>query len=172
MVALVTVALSVGVTSTVFSLVNAVLLRPLPVASPGELVNIYGYQAPSPGSGTVSYEDFLDIREQSSTLSGLVAYTNFFAHLSIERSAELILGEAVSAGYFHVLGVAPALGRTFSEDEGRAIGTAPVAVVSHSFWQGRLTGDPQVIGREIRTNGVWHRRRRACSPNDSVDSCG
>ena len=50
-------------------------------------------------------------------------------------------------------GSRPALGRTFSEDEGRAIGTAPVAVVSHSFWQGRLTGDPQVIGREIRLNG-------------------
>ena len=153
MVALVTVALSVGVTSTVFSLVNAVLLRPLPVASPGELVNIYGYPAPAPGSGTVSYEDFLDIREQTSTLRGLAAYTNFFAHLSIERSAELVLGEAVSAGYFQVLGVTPALGRTFSEGEGRAIGTAPVAVVSHSFWQGRFTGDPQVIGREIRLNG-------------------
>ena len=153
MVALVTVALSVGVTSTVFSLGNAVLLRPLPVASPGELVNIYGYPAPAPRSGTVSYEDFLDIREQTSTLSGLAAYTNFFVHLSIERSAELVLGEAVSAGYFPVLGVTPALGRTFSEDEGRAIGTAPVAVVSHSFWQGRLAGGPQVIGREIRLNG-------------------
>ena len=153
MVALVTVALSVGVTSTVFSLVNAVLLRPLPVARPSELVNIYGYAAPSPEFGTVSYEDFLDIREQSSTLNGLVAYTNFFAYVSIERSSELILGEAVSADYFRVLGVAPALGRAFSEDEGRAIGTAPVAVVSHRFWQGPLSGDPEVIGREVRLNG-------------------
>jgi predicted permease len=153
-VAVTTLALGIGVNATIFSLVNSVLFRPLPVDRPGELVNIYGRPAESTAHDALSYPNYLDYRAQAETLSGLVAHTNFFASLSLDGSSELVVGETVSDNFFEVLGVRPAIGRAFTADEFAAPGVAPVAVLSHAFWQSRFDGDPNVIGRTFRMNGL------------------
>jgi predicted permease len=154
LVAVATLTLGIGVNSTIFSLVNAILLRPLPVEKPGELVDVYGHSATSTTHDTNSYPDFLDYRAQTETLSGMMAYTNFFANLSIEGSSELVVGEIVSEDYFSLLGVQPALGRALSSSEFESVGASPVAVLSHRFWQSRFGGDPGVLGRTFRMNGI------------------
>ena len=156
LVAVVTLALGIGVNSSIFSLVNAVLLRPLPVEAPEELVDIYGHTATSSTHDTNSYPNYLDYREQTETLSGIMGYTNFFANMSIEGSSELVVGELVTDNYFPLLGVQPALGRAFVTEEYSAPGAFPVAVLSHPFWQGRFGGDPDVLGRTFRLNGITY----------------
>ena len=99
-VAMLTLALGIGVNSAIFSIVSAVLFRPLPVERPEELVNIYGYEANAAEHGTHSYPNYLDYARQATTLSEVVAYSNFFAHASIERSSDLVVGELVSRNYF------------------------------------------------------------------------
>lgn len=155
-VAIVTLGLGIGVNSSIFSLVNAVLLRPLPVHRSQELVNVYGHPTTSDDMDTNSYPDFVDLRDRSQTLSGMMAYTNFFANLSIEGSSELVVGEVVSQDYFPLLGVSPSLGRTFTPDEFRAEGASPVAVLNHGFWQSRFGGDPSILGRTFRLNGITY----------------
>jgi predicted permease len=154
LVAVATIALGIGVNSTIFSLVNAVLLRPLAVERSGELVTIYGHAATSTAHDASSYLNFRDYRSATTSLSDMMAYTNFFANLSIDGSSELVAGEIVSEDYFRVLGVRPALGRDFSADEFQVAGSGPVVILSHPFWQSRFAADPSVVGQTLRMNGV------------------
>ncbi len=154
LVAIATLALGIGVNSLIFSLVNAVLLRPLPVESPGELVDIYGHTATSSSHDTHSHPNYLDYRAQSETLSDVMGFTNFFANLSIRGSSELVVGELVTESYFDLLGVRPAVGRAFGADEYLAPGASPVAVLSDAFWKGRFNADPDVVGETFRMNGI------------------
>jgi predicted permease len=154
LVAVVTLALGIGVNASIFGLVNAILLRPLPVDRPAELVDVYGHTATSNSHDTHSYPNYLDYRAQTQTLSGLMGYTNFFANLSIEGSSELVVGELVTDNYFQMLGVPASLGRTFAPDEYAAPGAFPVAVLSHPMWQNRFGGSPDVLGRTFRMNGI------------------
>ncbi|MBT8397106.1 MAG: ABC transporter permease [Gemmatimonadetes bacterium] len=153
-VAILTIALGIGVNSTIFSLVNAILFKPLPVERSEMLVDVYGHAATSSTHDANSYPNFLDYQTRTETLSGMMAYTNFFANLSIEGSSELVVGEIVSEDYFNVLGVRPTLGRAFSPDEFQALGASPVAVLSHGFWQSRFGGDREILGRDFRMNGI------------------
>lgn len=154
LVALLTLALGIGVNSAIFGLVNAVLFRPLPVDHPDQLVDIYGHTATSNTHDTNSWLNYADYRAQTQTLSGLVGYSNFFAHASVEGSSDLVVGELVSDNYFSVLGVRPELGRAFSAEEFSAQGSYPVAVLSHAMWQASFAGDPNVVGRQFRMNGL------------------
>ena len=156
LIAVVTLALGIGVNSSIFSLVNAVLLRPLPVENPGELIDIYGHSAASGSHDSNSYPNYLDYRDQSETLSGIAGYSNFFGNLSIDGSSELVVGELVTEDYFSVLGVQPVLGRTFAAEEYAEPGAAPVAVLSHPFWRTRFGADPDVLGRTFRLNGITY----------------
>lgn len=153
-VAIVTLALGIGVNATIFSVVNSLLLRPLPVETPDELVNIYGRSLESTSHDAISYPNYLDYRAQAQTLDGLIAHTNFFANLSIDGSSELVVGEVVSDNYFDVLGVQPAMGRAFTRDEFAAPGIAPVTILSHRFWQSRFGGAADITGRTVRLNGT------------------
>lgn len=152
-VAVATIALGIGVNASIFSLVNATLLRPLPVESPGELVDVYAHQTTDDAHNSSSYPNFVDFRDQAETLSGMMAFTNFFANLSVDGSSEIVVGEIVSEDYFSVLGVPAALGRTFTSEEFAGLGAGPSAVLSHAFWANRFGADPGVLGRAIRING-------------------
>jgi hypothetical protein len=123
------------------------------VERPQELVDIYGHTATSSAHETHSFPNYVDYRQQTTTLSGLIGYSNFFAHASIEGSSDLIVGELVTDNYFSLLGIRPAMGRAFTAEEYSANGTFPVAVLSHGLWQSRFAGDPGVVGRQFRMNG-------------------
>ena len=154
LVALLTLALGIGVNSSIFSVVNAILFRPLPVDRPNELVDIYARSTTSTAHETHSYPNYLTYRSQTTTLSDLVGYSNFFAHLSIEGSSDLVIGELVTDNYFRALGVRPAVGRAFAPEETSAIGASAYAVISDRFWKSKFAGAPDVVGKTFRMNGV------------------
>ena len=154
LVALLTLALGIGVNSSIFSVVNAILFRPLPVERPDELVDIYGRPSTSSEHSTHSYPNYLTYRSETSTLSDLVGHANFFANLSIAGSSDIVVGELVTDNYFRVLGVRPAIGRTFAADESSAIDGSAYAVISDRFWRTRFAGTQDIIGKTFRMNGT------------------
>lgn len=154
LVALLTLALGIGVNSSIFSVVNAILFRPLPVERPNELVDIYGHAATSSDYGTHSYPNYVSYRSATSTVSDLVGHSNFFANLSIEGSSDIVVGELVTDNYFRALGVRAALGRTFAADEASAIDASAYAVISDRFWKNKFAGASDVVGKTFRMNGT------------------
>jgi predicted permease len=154
LVALLTLALGIGVNSSIFSVVNAILYRPLPVVKPNELVDIYGHQATSSEHATHSYPNYVSYRSETATLSDLIGYSNFFAHLSIAGSSDLVIGELVTDNYFRALGVKPVLGRTFAADEVSAFSASAFAILSDRFWKTKFAGAPDVVGKTFKMNGI------------------
>ncbi len=152
-VAILTLALGIGVNSAIFSVVNAILYRPLPVERPEELVDIYGHPATQPAHESLSYPNLTDYARQATTLSGVIGYSNFFANATIDRASDMVIGEVVTERYFEVLGVRPALGRTFTAEENSAGKGLPVAILSHRLWERRFGGRRDVLGTQFRMNG-------------------
>lgn len=144
-VSAVSIALGIGINTTLFSFVNAALFRPLPFASPEQLVRVWD-------GNSVSYPDYLRYRDGAGTFTGLAAYAQRPMSLVINGQSERIYGELVSGNYFDVLSASPALGRRFSVDEDRSVGTSPVIVISNSFWRRSLNSDPAVIGKSLSLN--------------------
>ncbi|MCP4664151.1 MAG: FtsX-like permease family protein, partial [bacterium] len=152
--AVVSLGLGIGVNTSIFTLVNAVLLRDLPFARPEELVEVYTTSPDDLGAySPSSVPDFLDYREQNDVFSGLAAHRSYPLTYDDGEGTELLMGEIVSDNFFDVLGVDAALGRTFLADEDQTPGARPVAVLGHVFWQRRFGGDPSVLGRTLRLNG-------------------
>src|SRR5438270_12682283 len=145
LVALVSLALGIGVNTAIFSLFNALLVRPLPVVR--EQGRVVWLRAPA------SYPDYLDYRDEARSFDGMAAVTGT-SEFSLTRGGEpeLIKGEFVTANYFDVLGISAARRRTFAEEEGR--GPSPVVVISHNLWRTRFGADPAVVGRQISLNGL------------------
>jgi predicted permease len=147
-------ALAIGVNVCVFSVLNVVLLRPLPVSHPEELLSVYTSEEKLGNFGTSSYADFVDLRRHNTVFTDLAAHSLTIANLSGEHGPELVLGEIASWNYFPLLGIRPALGRFFLPEEDRSEGSSPVTVLSHGFWQRRFDGDSEVIGKSVRLNGA------------------
>lgn len=160
-IAIVTLGLGIGATTAIFSVVNAVLLRPLPYPEPGQLVQIRKQTPPNAAAPAIGGRDFVGghefvaWREQSQTLAHLAAYGGNSVNLSGTGPAERILAGDVTAGFFHMLGVRPLHGRLFLEEEEHPNGPR-VAVLSFGLWQRRFGGDPAIIGRTIRLDDVSH----------------
>jgi predicted permease len=149
-----TLSLGIGANGVIFSLVNALLLRPLPVEKPSELAAIYTSDFSGGGLGVSSYPDYVDFRDRNRVFAGLVAY-QFPQPLSlnIDGTNERMFGEIVSGNYFSALGLKPSLGRGFLPEEDRTPGESAVAVISHKLWQTRFGGDPATVGRSVKING-------------------
>lgn len=150
-VAIVTLALGIGANSAVFSLANAVFLRPIPaVADPAGLVRIYGGEPGSGGLNPISYPDYQDVAAGTHRVySGVAAAGG----LRVVRDGDVPTPtQVVSGDYFRVLGVRPALGRGFLAADDQP-GARPVAVVSHRLWTRELGGTPDVLGGTLRLNG-------------------
>jgi len=128
-VAVLSLPLGIGLNTTIFSVVNASLLRPAPVESPGELVAVYSRNPEGMDYSTISYPDYRDFREQADAFSGILGYSLTMASLSQEGRSELIMGEVVTGNYFDVLGVGARLGRTFLPEESKTPGGHPVVVL-------------------------------------------
>jgi putative ABC transport system permease protein len=149
-VALLTLAIGIGATTAIFSAVNAVVLEPLPLPSPDRLVNVYEDYRGRPGG--VSAGNFTDARAAATTFEGLAAaqYSSF--NLSREDSAERITGARVTASFFDVFAVRPALGRAFTAAEDEP-GHEQVVVLSHRLWTRRFGADPSIVGADVRLGG-------------------
>src|SRR6185436_20013060 len=145
-----TLALGIGANTAIFGLVDALLLRPLPVVkAPSELVLVVRGDGNGP---TLSYPDFKVLRERNEVLSDLALYTQAPISFGNNVRSEVVLGAMVSGNYFDVLGIKPSLGRAFLPEEDRTPGTHPVVVLSHSFWQTRFNSDRTLVGKTIVLN--------------------
>jgi predicted permease len=152
--AVASLALGIGLNTTLFSVVNAVLYRNSPVAQPERLVEIYtGLNEDFPQLVT-SYPDYLDIRASVDALAGVAGSSYVRGILSTGERAVLVTGETVTPNYFDVLGIRLPIGRTFRDDENTAPGTASVAVLSHGLWQQHFGSRPDVIGSSVKLSGV------------------
>lgn len=146
-VAVLTLALGIGANTTIFSIVNAVLLRPLPYPSANRLVAIYNYTA-SDGNASFSYLDFLEWQRQNRSFASLATYRHSNFTFAGTAQAENLLGDLVSAEFFDTLGVKPVIGRTFRADEDH-LGGAPVALLSEGFWRRKYGAQPTILGQTI-----------------------
>jgi putative ABC transport system permease protein len=151
-VAVLTVALAIGASSTMFSVVNGVLLRPLPFPNPEGLVRVHEVLQKF-GRFSVAPANFLDWRQQNTVFEHIVAYNSSGATLNENGNAERLRGALVSWDLFEMLRVAPALGRGFRAEED-APGNDTVVVISHALWQNRFGGDPNILGRSISLDGA------------------
>jgi predicted permease len=153
LVAAVSLALGIGANTAIFSLVDTVLLRPLPVERPGELYKLFGTLNNGADITIQSYPNYKDYRDRNEVFAGLLAYR--FAPMSLSRGGDnqRVWGYLASGNYFDVLGVRPAAGRFFLPEEDRTLGSHPVAVLSHAAWQRRFGSDPSIVGRTITLNG-------------------
>jgi predicted permease len=151
--AIASLAIGIGAPTTIFTLVNAVFFRPLPVRDAERLV--YAYESSPDGSGfhSFSYLQWHDLNERSRTMSGMAAFTTTTLSVSTAGQARLALGSMVTGNYFQVLGVTPKLGRFFTTDEDGATPKAPVAVVSDAYWRQHLSSNPSVVGSTLCING-------------------
>lgn len=147
-VAVLTLALGIGANTAVFSVVNTLILRPLPVERPSELVFLENARyGPSQ-----SFPDYRDLRDRNQVFAGLVGYRMAPMELETDRGAERIWGYLATGNYFGVLGVKPALGRFFNQNDDAHPGASPYAVLSYGAWQARFGGDRAIVGKTIRIN--------------------
>jgi len=149
-VAILTLALGIGATTSIFSVLNGVLLRPLPYHQPERLVWFLETQAGLTGA-PFSAPEFLDYQAQSHMFAQIAAVRNIGFNWTGQGDPERLRGSVVSSNYFSVLGVAPLLGRTFLPDDGLA-GAPRVAVLSHGLWQRRFGVESSVLGKSITLN--------------------
>jgi putative ABC transport system permease protein len=155
-IAVLTLALGIGANTAIFSVVNAVLIRPLPYKNPDQLIAVYE-KRPALGRerGFVSPPDFIDWRAQNTVFENIAAYTSWTANRTDGDEPERIVGTLASAELFPTLGISASLGRTFSTDEDRPNANR-VVVLSHRLWQRRFASDASIIGKPVMLNGNSH----------------
>ena len=150
-VAVLTLALGIGANTAIFSVVNAVLLKPLTIAKPSRVVYVQEqWRDTTPG---LSVGSFLDIRRQSRSFSEVCASNNGSFNLESKDNPERLDGEIVTASYFRTFRIQPIAGRVFAEDEDKP-GRAGVVVISERLWRARFQRDPAIVGQVLRMNGL------------------
>ncbi|MFL5579604.1 MAG: ABC transporter permease [Gemmatimonadaceae bacterium] len=148
-VAVLSLALGIGANTTIFSVVNAVLLRPPPFRDPERVVTVHATDARGRGFHSFSWLDYADYRDRTRALAGLAAYRTLALQIEGDETGSSPIGELVSGDFFEVVGTPAALGRTFRA----ADGDAPVVVISDALWRRRFGADPGVPGRALVVNG-------------------
>jgi predicted permease len=157
-VAILSLALGIGANTAIFTVVDAVLLRWLPVQSPEQLFVVARANTQGRPSPIWNYPDYVAFRDRSQSFEGLVAYSSTSPYgFSVQEEsavtgATLAYGLMVSGNYFKVLGVQPAAGRLLNEEDDRHPGGGPYAVLSYNFWRQRFGGDPRMIGKLVHLN--------------------
>ncbi len=155
-VAVLSLALGIGANTAIFTLIDQLLLRLLPVKQPDQLVTLWGrgeHYGGNNGPIKLSYPMYLDFRDQNQVFSGMFCRWDTAMSLSFEGKTERVAGELVSGTYFPVLGVGAALGRVFTPDDDKIKNGHPIAVISYRYWITRFAGDPAVIGKKLLVNG-------------------
>ncbi|HYA64586.1 MAG TPA: ABC transporter permease [Candidatus Sulfotelmatobacter sp.] len=156
-VAVLTLALGIGANTAIFSVINAIMLRALPVRHPEQLVTmgnparVHSWGTGTPRTDVFSYPLYREVRDHNNVFSSVLASSRLEnLRITIEGGPENVSGRLVTENYFQTLGIEALLGRTFTADEDRIPGGDPVVVISYGYWQRRFSGDPAVIGRKVR----------------------
>jgi putative ABC transport system permease protein len=151
LIAVFVLALGIGANTAIFSVVNGVLLKPLPYREPEQLIRIFEHSERQP-KFPMALGNFQDYRDQNSTLSGMALYTRQDVELAGDDHPERLTALGVSSGYFEVLGVQPLMGQLFRRDNELPENNA-VVIFSHGLWQRRFNSDPEIIGKTITLSG-------------------
>jgi predicted permease len=153
--AVLTLALGIGANTAIFSLVNSILLKPLPVANPEQIASVVPRENSGPLQLGLSWNEFKQVRAQSgSSFSDVFAYTLNLDGLAVRgQQPDRIMTAYVSGNFFEGLGLKPAAGRLFLRTEGEILGRDPVIVLGYDYWQARFNGDPTVVGRTVTMDG-------------------
>jgi putative ABC transport system permease protein len=172
-VAVLTLALGIGANTAIFSVVNELLLRPLPFRDAERLVMLWEVSPEGRHQNTTSRANFMGWREQSTAFEGMAAFSDQRVSLTGDGDPEEVSAQLATPELFHVLGVEPIIGRGMTEEDARP-GTPKVAVLGYGLWQRRFGGDPRVVGRAITLNGSpytvvgvlpasfqWHIKKRS-----------
>jgi predicted permease len=152
LIAILTLALGIGANTAIFSVVNGVLLNPLPFHDPHQLVSMF-QEMPNFKNGSISYLNFTDWRRMNTTFAAMAAYRSTGFNLSGNGEPERLHGEMISAGFFEILGVNPVMGRTFTTDEDR-LGANPTVVITEGLWQRKFGGRKDIIGQRMVLDDV------------------
>lgn len=152
-IAIVTLGLGMAVNTTVFSVINGMLLRPLPVPHAEQITVLAMKQAGAPELQRFSYPDFQDIRKQADAFSDVFAYRNTLVALLVDNKGDHCVLSRVTGNYFTALGIQPEIGRLILPSESQAPGADPIIVLGYSYWQKRFGGDRTVIGKHVEING-------------------
>ena len=151
-IGIITLALGMAVNTTLFSVINGFLLRPLPVPHPEQITVLSLQQSSLPGNHHFSYPDFEELRDQSASFTDILAFRVTLAELAVDQRADHCVMSRVSSNYFSSLGVKPAYGRFILPTEGRTPGADPIIVLGYSYWRRRFAGDPDVVGKKVEIN--------------------
>src|ERR1700682_956437 len=150
-IAVLTLALGIGANSAIFSVVDTVLLRPLPFKDPDQIAMVWGRYANDSGPvrGNVhSFPDYVDLRDQSQSFSAMAAYTRTAGTLAQAEDAQYIEGVAITSEIFDVLGVPPLMGRGFTQEDAK-YAEDRVLVLTYPLWKSAFGGDPKIIGQQL-----------------------
>ena len=158
-IAVLSLAIGIGANCAIFSFADALLLRPLPVARPGEVLTVgsaTNFEALGASSLVASYRDYIDIRDRNKSFDGLAAYRDVTAGFAADPKAtpKLKLGLLVSGNLFTLMGVQPTIGRTFRPEEDQVPDRDAVVVLGRAMWEQEFRSDPGVLGRRVRINGA------------------
>ena len=152
-VAILSIGLGGGVNTAMFSLVDTLLFKPLPVSDPGSLVDVFTSSSDGDDYATSSFADYSDLKAQNSVFSAMTGYSPMFAPLSLGERSRLVMGQIVTANHFTMLGVTPQIGRLLvaSDDEPSA---PRVVVISYRTWQTEFGGNPSAVGQTLTLRGL------------------
>ena len=151
LIAILTLALGIGANTALFSVVNGVLLNPLPFANPGRLAAIH-WKTPQFDQSSITYPNFLDWQRDNRSFEAMAAYREMDFSLTGYGDPQRLHGQQISAEFFPLLGVQPILGRMFRREEDQ-VGEAPVALIGDGFWKSKFASAPDVIGKSLTLNG-------------------
>ena len=149
-IAALSLALGIGANTAIFSLINVILLRPIPVTEPARLASVFTTDERNPGNLPLSHLNYKDLRDQNQVFTEMAAFTFAQLNWSTGTESEQIPAQVVSGNYFSVLGAQPPLGRGFLPDEDAK--PTPVVVLSHGFWERSLGSDPAIVGKTLTFN--------------------
>jgi len=152
-IAILTLALGIGANTAIFSVVQGVLLAPLPYSEPERLVLVWQYNLALKHPISVSYPDFLDWQRGARSFQQMAAYDSQDRNLTAPGTPEHLNGEEISSGFLGMLGIKPILGREFSPDEDKH-GGAPVVLISNRLWKNRFAGSSEALGKSVTLDGV------------------
>jgi macrolide transport system ATP-binding/permease protein len=149
----VTLALGIAVNTSIFSIINGFLLRPMPLPHPEQIAVLALQQNGDKDLQKFSYPDYLDLRDQSASVGDLIAYRITLGGLTADNRGDHCIATRVTGNYFSTLGLQPALGRLILPTEGQTPGADPVLVLGYSYWQKRFAGDKNILGKQVEMNG-------------------